>query len=204
MILAERIALKRSDTAGLAAQLTHQLRALIAGGRIRSGAVLPSSRHLAAELDVSRNTVTHAYDQLAAEGYLRVARRRRPVVTGEIEPRFARAAPAPRRAAMRKPLLSPWASQLKDMDWPMSYRIAFRPLRPGLADAREFPHEIWARCLRRSALRHRLDDQMLLNRHALREALRDYLELSRGVRAEADQILILPTAQAALRCSRRP
>ncbi len=57
MILAELLDLKRSDDAGLAAQLTQQLRALIASGRIRSGAVLPSSRSLSAELDVARNTV---------------------------------------------------------------------------------------------------------------------------------------------------
>ena len=80
----------------------------------------------------------------------------------------------------------------------MSYQGKFRPLRPGLADAREFPHEIWARCLRRSAMRRQFDEQTLINRPSLRDALRDYLEVSRGVRADADQILILPTAQAAL------
>ena len=136
MILAELLALKRADDAGLTAQLTQQLRALMASGRIRSGAVLPSSRTLAAELDVSRNTVTHAYEQLAAEGYLRVAARRRPVVSDDIEARFARAVSAPRGDAARKPLLSPWALQLSDTDWPLSYQAGFRPLRPGLADAR--------------------------------------------------------------------
>ncbi|MGY4477872.1 MocR-like pyridoxine biosynthesis transcription factor PdxR [Bradyrhizobium sp. USDA 3364] len=198
MILAELLDLKRSDEAGLAAQLTQQLRALMSGGQIRSGAMLPSSRSLAAGLDVARNTVIHAYEQLAAEGYLRLSPRRRPVVTDDIEARFARPAPAPKREAARKPLLSPWALQLSDTDWPLSYQANFRPLRSGLADAREFPHEIWARCLRRSALRRRFNDQTLVNRPSLREALRDYLEVSRGVHAEADQILILPTAQAAL------
>ncbi|WP_407147523.1 PLP-dependent aminotransferase family protein [Bradyrhizobium sp. ORS 86] len=198
MILAELVTLSRQDAAGLVAQLTHQLRVLISSGRIRSGAVLPSSRQLAAELDVSRNTVTHAYEQLAAEGYLRAAERRRPVVTGDIEQRSAKAAPAPKREAARNPLLSPWALRLKDVDWPLSYQAGFRPLRPGLADAREFPHEIWARCLRRVALRRRFNEQTVINRPSLREALRDYLEVNRGVHAEADQILILPTAQAAL------
>lgn len=198
MILTELLTLKRSDEAGLAAQLTQQLRALISGGRIRSGAVLPSSRSLSAELDVARNTVIHAYEQLAAEGYLHLAARRRPVVTDAIEVRFAKLATAPKREAARKPLLSPWALQLSEVDWPLSYQAEFRPLRPGLADAREFPHEIWARCLRRGALRRRFNDQTVVNRPALREALRDYLEVNRGVRAETDQILILPTAQAAL------
>ncbi|KWV57963.1 aspartate aminotransferase [Bradyrhizobium macuxiense] len=197
-MLAELITLKRSDEAGLAEQLTHQLRELISAGSIRRGAALPSSRQLAAELDVSRNTVTHAYEQLAAEGYLHVAERRRPVVTDDIEERFAKAAPVPKRDAARKPLLSPWALRLQDVDWPLSYQADFRPLRPGLADAREFPHEIWARCLRRSALRRRFNEQTVVNRQSLRDALRGYLEVNRGVRAEAEQVLILPTAQAAL------
>ncbi|QOZ24699.1 PLP-dependent aminotransferase family protein [Bradyrhizobium sp. CCBAU 51753] len=198
MILAELLVLKRSDAAGLVAQMTQQLRGLIASGRIRRGAMLPSSRQLAAELGVARNTVTHAYEQLAAEGYLRIAARRRPVVTDDIEERFVRAAPVPRHDGGRKPLLSPWALRLTETDWPLSYQANVRPLRPGLADTREFPHELWARCLRRSALRRRFNDQTVINRPSLREALRDYLEVNRGVRAEADQILILPTAQAAL------
>ena len=107
MLFAGLLILKRSDEAGLAAQLTQQLRALISAGQIRSGAMLPSSRSLAAELDVARNTVIYAYEQLAAEGYLRVAARRRPVVTDDIEARFAKPAPAPRRDAARKPMLSP-------------------------------------------------------------------------------------------------
>ena len=57
MILAELLDLKRTDDAGLTAQLTQQMRALMASGRIRSGAVLPSSRTLSAELDVSRNQI---------------------------------------------------------------------------------------------------------------------------------------------------
>lgn len=198
MIFAELLALKRTDDTGLVAQLTQQLRALMMSGRIRSGAVLPSSRSLSAELDVSRNTVTHAYEQLAAEGYLHVVARRRPVVTDDIEQRFAKAFAVPKRDTVRSPSLSPWAKQIADADWPLSYQADFRPLRPGLADAREFPHEIWARCLRRSALRRRFNDQTVVNRPGLRQALRDYLEINRGVRAEADQILILPTAQAAL------
>jgi GntR family transcriptional regulator/MocR family aminotransferase len=38
------------------------------------GQVLPSSRELAAQLGVSRNTVASAYDRLVAEGFLQAAR----------------------------------------------------------------------------------------------------------------------------------
>ena len=197
-MIAGLIELKRSEDTGLVAQLTHQLRRLISGGRIGKGSVLPSSRRLAAELAVSRNTVTHAFEQLVAEGYLEMSRGRRATVAAHIDERLTKASPGVTRAPLRRPSLSPWASRLAHMDWPLSYQAEFRPLRPGFADVREFPDEIWARCLRRSAVRRGRNQQALINRPGLRQALKDYLQSSRGVRADTDQIFILPTAQAAL------
>ncbi|PIM72456.1 GntR family transcriptional regulator [Streptomyces sp. JV178] len=50
------------------------LREAIRTGRLARGTRLPSSRALAADLGVSRGLVTEAYEQLAAEGYLRSGR----------------------------------------------------------------------------------------------------------------------------------
>lgn len=192
------IELKRVDDDGLVAQLTGQLRSLIASGRLGKGSALPSSRRLASDLGVSRNTVTYAFEQLAAEGYLAASHGRRPVVTvegGADGDGVGAIASSVRAAKLR---LSPWASQLKQADWPMSYQAPLKPLRPGHGDAREFPNEIWARCLRRSAVHAARRELGPVNRTRLCEALAHYLATSRGVRATADQILILPSAQAAL------
>ena len=51
----------------LSQQLTRQLRSLITSGRLVPGQRLPSSRHLAQSLHVSRNTVTSAIEQLASQ-----------------------------------------------------------------------------------------------------------------------------------------
>jgi DNA-binding GntR family transcriptional regulator len=51
-------------------QLSVGLRAAIADGQMRPAARLPSSRELARRLNVSRNTVTAAYDDLASRGLL--------------------------------------------------------------------------------------------------------------------------------------
>jgi GntR family transcriptional regulator/MocR family aminotransferase len=64
----------------LTRELVNQLRSLIADGRLRPGQWLPSSRMMARSLDISRNTVSLAIEQLASEGYLSVTRSRRPVV----------------------------------------------------------------------------------------------------------------------------
>ncbi|KYG21185.1 aspartate aminotransferase [Bradyrhizobium sp. AT1] len=192
------IDLNRSDDEGLVPQLTSQLRSLIATGRLGKGHVLPSSRRLAIDLGVSRNTVTYAFEQLAAEGYLAASAGRRPVVMVDggahgdgVEAVVSGARPA-------RPTLSPWAMKLKQADWPLSYQAPLKPLRPGHGDAREFPNEVWARCLRRNAVLAARREIGPVNRPRLCEALAHYLATSRGVRATADQVLILPSAQAAL------
>lgn len=50
-------------------QIFDELKSRILDGRIAGGFKLPSTRDLAAELQVSRNVVLEAYDQLFAEGY---------------------------------------------------------------------------------------------------------------------------------------
>jgi DNA-binding GntR family transcriptional regulator len=51
-------------------RIADDVRRAIAGGRLPAGARLPSSRALARQLGVSRNTVLTAYDSLAADGLL--------------------------------------------------------------------------------------------------------------------------------------
>src|SRR5690348_1856317 len=52
------------------AGLEGALRDAIRAGRLRTGTRLPSSRALAADLGVARNTVAEVYSQLVAEGWL--------------------------------------------------------------------------------------------------------------------------------------
>jgi len=52
------------------AQLTRGLKQAILGGRVAAHSRLPATRVLARDLDLSRNTVLAAYEQLAAEGFI--------------------------------------------------------------------------------------------------------------------------------------
>ncbi|GAA0800223.1 PLP-dependent aminotransferase family protein [Cupriavidus gilardii] len=54
----------------LARQLSRLLREAIRRGELKPGELLPSTRHLASSLGVSRGTVLEAFEQLIAEGYL--------------------------------------------------------------------------------------------------------------------------------------
>lgn len=56
------------------ASLEDAIRRAMADGRLRPGARLPSSRVLAQDLRVTRNTVAEVYAQLVAEGWLTACR----------------------------------------------------------------------------------------------------------------------------------
>jgi GntR family transcriptional regulator/MocR family aminotransferase len=94
--------------------------------------------------------------------------------------------------------ISRWAERLRKADWPFVNEGEPRPFLPGLADARAFPHDIWARCLRRAARNALASGAPASNRPSLQAALLRHLVEHRGVRAEARQIIITPSAQASI------
>ncbi len=63
------VVLDRAAARPLAAQLADALRTAAAGGALRPGDRLPSTRELASALRVSRTVTAAAYDQLVAEGW---------------------------------------------------------------------------------------------------------------------------------------
>jgi GntR family transcriptional regulator / MocR family aminotransferase len=150
-------------------QIERTLRDAIRAGQLSAGAMLPSSRGLAAELGVSRGVVTSAYDQLAAEGYLQT-RQGAPV----------RVAPGVRAQAPRPATPS------------LVTRFAYE-FSPGLPDLAGFPRDRWLRSLR-SAWRQAAWDAVGYGdpRGApeLREALTDYLGRVRGAAADPEHLVI--------------
>ena len=64
------LSIERSSKHPMHRQLYDQLRQLILSGRLSPAQRLPSTRSIASDLSISRNTVANAFDQLLAEGYL--------------------------------------------------------------------------------------------------------------------------------------
>jgi GntR family transcriptional regulator/MocR family aminotransferase len=189
--------LQSSGGTTLMRQLYDRLRGAILNGALPPGFRLPSSRDLARHLKVSRNTVSFVVDQLAMEGYLDVGQGRRPTVAAVSKTALVRGRGLDRRppASLR---VSRWATRLRKADWPFVNDGAPRPFMPGLADARAFPHDVWARCLRRAARQALLPGVAGVNRASLQTALLRHLVEHRGVRAEARQVIIVPSAQASI------
>ena len=63
-----QLVIDRDRPEPLALQIAGQLKQFIEDGHVPGGTRLPSTRLLAAELGVSRNTVLTAYEELAAHG----------------------------------------------------------------------------------------------------------------------------------------
>lgn len=78
-------------------QVYADIRDAILSGRIAARAQLPSSRLLAGELGISRTTVSLAFDQLRAEGYLEARERGGTFVAATIPDRALSAARRRRR-----------------------------------------------------------------------------------------------------------
>src|SRR5688572_4740647 len=78
----ETLAVDRASSINLDRQIYLALRDLIERRMLNSGTALPSTRMLARDLGLGRNTVIAAYEQLALEGFVALARGSAPVVKG--------------------------------------------------------------------------------------------------------------------------
>lgn len=87
-------------------QIMDQVSALIAGGRLAPGDLLPSVRQLAAELQVNMMTISKAYTRLEAEGVIERVRGkgmrvRPPSSTGSLAERKRELRPLVEQAVIR-------------------------------------------------------------------------------------------------------
>jgi len=152
------------------ASLETALRAAIRTGRLHPGTRLPSSRALAADLGIARNTVAEVYSQLVAEGWLTAQ-------TG------SGTSVAPRRA----PDLDTGVQARLEVDVPRY------DLRAGVPDLSAFPRLAWlatARKVLAAAPDHLLGYPDPRGLPALRAALAGYLARTRGVTADPGHIVI--------------
>lgn len=190
------LALNRAAEEPLHRQLYSTLRQAILNGALRSGFSLPPSRTLAEQLDVGRNTVVTAYEQLTAEGYLEARSG-----TGTWVAALPDAGPVrPSLENVPRLELSRRGERMASGPhyWTTPGKLAFHP---GYPEIRTFPLQAWSRLLADAARRL---DQDLFGYHfmgglpALREAIAAYLGASRGVACRPEQVVIVTGAQAAL------
>ena len=163
-------ALKKSPGVPLYEALYRCIREDILSGTLLPGQKLPSQRALAAHLEVSKITVEAAYDQLAAEGYIR-SRQRQGYFVERVE-RLRPAVPVP--------------TSVEADDWEP-------PVDLTGAAPEGFPFSVWSRLQRQVMLD--MDKALLLplpnqGVAALRTAIAVHLAQFRGLRVDPGCILV--------------
>lgn len=179
----------------------------ILAGRLAEGVALPSSRDLAALMNLSRNTVMAAYQQLVADGFL-VARSRSGVFVATGARQAVAADAAPPAAALTTARAPDWAARVRrslraapTLSKPEHWREVPYPFVYGRHDPLLFPTEDFRECclrsLARSQLEHWTPDFETDDVPDLIEQLRLRVLPKRGVFALADEIIITVGAQQA-------
>lgn len=196
----------RLGATGAGRRIYDLLRGQIADGSLAAGMPAPSTRQLAAELAVSRTTVTAAYEQLAAEGFLatsagRLARIASPSVA-DVSPAAVTLASPADRGVQPAPSLSAFGHRLADMGMPAL--PSAEPVRfdflYGAVASRDFPSLAWRRAYQAELLHQqsRLYYAPAEGDPSLRRALQGYLRRARGLACEAAQILVVHGSQQAI------
>ena len=197
------VSVDRTSEVPLHRQVYLGIRRLVLTGRLSPRSRLPSTRHLANDLRLSRTTVLDAFEQLIFEGYLEGKVGSGSRISSHIPHDVHTLASATQQNAIpavrRKPRIARRALTHSFHQRPAA--TPARPFRPGLPDISSLPLELWSRLT--AKYWRRAADQ--LYEHAdslgflpLRKAICDYVSRSRAVRCDPDQIVITTGAQQAL------
>ncbi len=194
-LLAEMNRVGQSGELPLHRQLYEAMRRALLEGKLGAGDRLPSSRDLAQDLNLSRNTVVAALGQLTVEGYL---------VSHVGSGTFVHDHVPQRALRLWAPSAEP--ARLSQRGEALAHRhcardLEIQPFTPGTADFSAFPVALWQRLQNkhwRAAYPEMLDYNDSGGYGPLRRAVADYLRVFRSVRLDADQVLITSGTQQSL------
>ncbi len=199
------IAVDRTSDAPMHRQVYDQIRDAILGGRLPPGRRLPSTRALADELGVSRNTVLAAFDQLFAEGYTegqvgsgtRVSR----VLPEDVLAARTAAEARIEKATAPEVVLSEKGRALLGAKPRVHRSMKGDAFRPGLPEIDRFPWTQWSRMVAkfwRNPPRKLVSYGDPGGHMPLRAAIADYLRAVRGLVCDAEQVIVTAGAQQAI------
>jgi GntR family transcriptional regulator/MocR family aminotransferase len=199
----------RDRTTPLYRQIYETLRLSILNGELDRGSQVPATRLLAKELGVSRMTVVNAYDQLLAEGYLEAKSGAGTYVASDLPDATFRveglaSTRSKQPAKQREHALSrrgQWLASNKVTALRMEADSTNYAFQNGVPAIDEFPFRVWSQLASRRSNnppRELLGYGDPAGYRPLREAIAAHLRSTRGVRCDADQLIIVSGSQQAL------
>lgn len=170
------IQLDLTSTSPLYEQIYNHIKNEIKNNKLAYDSKLPSTRNLANHLQVSRNTIDMAYDQLLAEGYIKSIAKKGYYIC-QISMLKNMGTEEKKVTSIKQPL-------------PPTYKYDFSPFT---IDLNSFPYHTW-RKLSNNILNTNNNSLFLLGNNQgdepLRNAIMNYLHQSRGVNCSNEQIII--------------
>ncbi|WP_019939500.1 PLP-dependent aminotransferase family protein [Bordetella sp. FB-8] len=174
-------------------QLYRLIRDAILDNRLTAGARLASSRVLARDLSIARNTVLQVYEQLEIEGYVTAATGRGTFVVDISQDMPDQAEARASAPSSRSPAqgLSPRGSKL--IEGAGFSNRQWGAFMPGIPDVAEFPYKAWNRIQGRHW--RRAPTELLIYAPAggyepLRHEVANYLNSARSVNGTAEQVVM--------------
>ena len=166
-------------------QIYESIRRDMIDGRFSRGERLPSSRQLAADLQVSRSTVDAAYAQLVSEGYLR-AKRGSGYYACDISGLYHLTGADQNRLENRA------EKRAEEPVEDFKYKYNFLP---GQVDSSGFAYNAWRKASKEALLELETKGNLLAAGHPqgeyrLRSSVASYLYRARGVHCKPEQIII--------------
>jgi len=200
------IYLDPSSSLSLQNQIRQKLVEAILQGTYPGGTRLPSSRKLAEQLKVARNTVVLAYEQLTDDGYLESRERSGIFVNQKILD--GRIGFSGKSSGKSKPD-SQWQDRIKTatetaavFQWPSDWQKHPFPFIDGYFDSSLYPTAPWREASRMALGARIIHEGTVTEAHAddsaLIEEIRTKMLPRRGISAQVDEILITLGEQNAL------
>ncbi|WP_051221781.1 PLP-dependent aminotransferase family protein [Neptunomonas japonica] len=201
----EALSVDLSDSTALFRQLENQIREAIWQERLSAGERLPSTRHLAKQLGIARNTVINAYEQLTVEGFIVTRHGSGTHVTDNF----------PQRDSILKKKSNELTVSIEPFDFSTRYQRlvshnvsisqggsgATRPFRANIPNYFEFPKAQWAQLVTKR-LRQKTASWMEkvhpCGYEPLRAAIASYLGAARGLSTTGEQVIVTAGAQQAI------
>lgn len=198
------VVVDRLSSVPLNRQIYEFWRSGILSGRFAGGERVPSTRDVASALDLSRGTVTQAYEQLLSEGYLQSARGSGTFVCRQLPDTLLKAQASGKRSADStvSVRLSLFGKRLQHDYRSHSRRAGHIDLSQWGPDLNLFPLEIWRRLYVRN-LRKLGPDALNYAEHPqgyqpLRQEIAQYAARSRAVNCTPDQVVVVNGSQQGL------
>ena len=194
------VAVDKSSATKLYRQLYDQLRDAILSGCLAPGTRLPSTRELASELNIARNTVLNAFEQLYAESYLERRVGDGTYISHQLPDDLLRV--KKQQSTRTRPSRNGQSTAATFMSVSVAnYSGPPRPFRTGTPAFDAFPYKLWGRLLTRRWSTY-AGEMLQYSDSAgylpLRKAIASYISTTRGVRCIPDQLLITSGSQHAL------